>query len=60
MNLRPQDMFRGMSDQYSAFDEDGVPTHDATGEKLSKSGIKKLRKDWEKQKRLYESSQQSA
>lgn len=61
MNLRPQDMFRNQTDLYSAFDADGVPTHDAAGEKLSKSGIKKLRKDWEKQKRLYESSlQQSA
>ena len=56
MKLRPQDMYRNQTDLYSAFDADGVPTHDAAGEKLSKSGIKKLRKDWEKQKRLYESA----
>lgn len=35
----------------------GVPTHDAAGEPLSKSAIKKLRKDWEKQKKLFEKAQ---
>ena len=44
-----------MTDLYSLFDEDGVPTHDAKGEKLSKNATKNLRKDWEKQKRLFES-----
>ena len=34
----------------------GVPTHDAKGEKISKSTYKKLRKEWEKQKKLYETS----
>jgi hypothetical protein len=47
-------MFKGMA-EYSLFDADGVPTHDAKGEPLSKSAFKKLRKDWEKQKRLFES-----
>ena len=56
MSLAPQEMFKSQSDLYSQFDEDGVPTHDASGEKISKSGIKKLRKDWEKQKKLFESS----
>lgn len=41
-------------DQYSAFDNDGVPTHDAKGEKLSKSAAKKAKKDWEKQQLLHE------
>lgn len=54
--LAPQDMFRSETDKYSKFDEDGVPTHDAAGEPLSKSGIKKLRKDWDKQKKLFESN----
>jgi hypothetical protein len=49
-------MFKSQIDLYSLFDEDGIPTHDAAGEKISKSGYKKLRKDWEKQKKLFESS----
>lgn len=55
-SIPPQEYFRAMTDQYSAFDEDGVPTHDAKGEKLSKSAIKNLKKEWEKQKKLYESA----
>lgn len=58
MSLPPQEMFRGQTDLYSQFDADGVPTHDAAGEPISKSSLKKLKKDWEKQKRLYESSHQ--
>lgn len=43
-----------MTDLYSAFDDQGVPTTDKSGEPLSKSAIKKLKKEWEKQKKLYE------
>jgi glutaminyl-tRNA synthetase len=50
--LNPKDMFR--DGPYSKFDDDGVPTHDADGQELTKSGIKKLRKDWEKQKKIFE------
>eukprot|EP00298_Acanthocystis_sp_HF-20_P013833 c20521_g1_i3.p1 GENE.c20521_g1_i3~~c20521_g1_i3.p1 ORF type:complete len:320 (+),score=81.32 c20521_g1_i3:40-960(+) len=49
-----KEMFKSETDKYSQFDEDGVPTHDAEGAPLAKSGIKKLRKEWEKQKRLFE------
>jgi hypothetical protein len=57
MSIRPEEMFKAPHcDLYSQFDEEGVPTHDAAGEKLSKSAAKKLKKDWEKQKKLYESS----
>ena len=52
--LAPQDMFRSQSDKYSKFDGDGVPTHDEKGEEIPKSGVKKLRKEWEKQKKLFE------
>ncbi len=55
MNLDPRDMFKSQTSLYSKFDEDGVPTHDAEGKELSKSGIKKLKKEWEKQKQLFES-----
>jgi hypothetical protein len=56
MSIAPEEMFKSQTDLYSAFDTEGIPTHDAAGEKISKSGLKKLRKDWEKQKALYESA----
>ena len=46
------EMFR--TPEYSAWDEDGVPTKDLDGEELPKSRIKKLKKDWERQKKLHE------
>ncbi|CAM9553486.1 unnamed protein product [Pylaiella littoralis] len=54
----PQEMFVAMTDLYSAFDDQGVPTTDQAGEPLSKSAIKKLKKEWDKQKKLYEKSQE--
>jgi len=56
MSIAPEEMFKSQTDLYSAFDAEGIPTHDAAGEKISKSGYKKLRKDWEKQKKLFESA----
>jgi hypothetical protein len=53
-------MFKSQTDLYSQFDDEGIPTHDAAGEKISKSAYKKLRKDWEKQKKLYETSNPAA
>lgn len=53
----PQEMFRSSEEEaskYSAFDDDGVPTHDADGEPLSKSALKKLRKKWTIQKTKYD------
>eukprot|EP00659_Diplonema_papillatum_P015867 gene15868-24245_t len=47
----PQEMFRIQTDKYSQFDADGVPTHDAAGAELSKGAAKKLRAQWEKQKK---------
>lgn len=46
------EMYR--SSEFSAWDEDGLPTKDAKGEDVAKSKLKKLRKDWEKQKKLHE------
>jgi cysteinyl-tRNA synthetase len=54
LHLAPQDMFRKKLDLYSAFDVDGIPTHAADGKELSKSTLRKLQKDWEKQKKMYE------
>ncbi len=46
------EMFR--TNEYSAWDEEGLPTRDAAGEEIAKSRSKKLRKDWERQKKLHE------
>ncbi|OQS05234.1 glutaminyl-tRNA synthetase [Thraustotheca clavata] len=54
MSLKPQEMFKTAA--YSAWDAQGVPTHDAQGTALTKSAIKKLQKEWGKQKKLYESN----
>lgn len=55
-NLNPKDMFRN-SGEYANFDENGLPTHAKDGSELPKSKIKKLKAEWEKQKKLFESSQ---
>jgi glutaminyl-tRNA synthetase len=54
MAVSPVDMFRSQTDLYSQFDDEGMPTHDAAGEKISKSMYKKLRKEWEKQAKLFQ------
>jgi cysteinyl-tRNA synthetase len=46
------DMFR--TAEYSAWDQDGLPTRDSAGEEMTKSKAKKLRKEWERQKKLHE------
>ncbi|XHF99958.1 hypothetical protein AWENTII_003437 [Aspergillus wentii] len=46
------EMFR--TNEYSAWDQDGLPTRDAAGEEIAKSRSKKIRKDWERQKKLHE------
>ncbi|KAJ5562472.1 hypothetical protein N7535_003075 [Penicillium sp. DV-2018c] len=46
------EMFR--TNEYSAWDEEGMPTRDAGGEEITKSRAKKLRKDWERQKKAHE------
>ena len=52
--IPPTEMFRRQPVLYSQFDSHGVPTHDACGNELSKSTMKKLHKDWLKQKKLFE------
>ncbi|ETP41613.1 cysteine-tRNA ligase [Phytophthora nicotianae P10297] len=52
--IPPSEMFLGMKDKYSKFDDNGLPTHDAAGEPLSKGQTKKLAKEQAKQKALYE------
>ena len=50
--IDPAQMFR--TNEYSAWDEDGLPTKDREGEMITKSRTKKLKKDMEKQKKLHE------
>jgi cysteinyl-tRNA synthetase len=47
------DMFRG-DEKWSAWDEEGMPTKTKEGEDVPKSALKKLRKDWERQKKAHE------
>ncbi|KAJ5164974.1 uncharacterized protein N7500_006804 [Penicillium coprophilum] len=46
------EMFR--TNEYSAWDDEGLPTRDIAGEEITKSRAKKLRKDWERQKKAHE------
>lgn len=46
------EMFR--TSEYSAWDEEGLPTKDKEGVEIAKSRSKKLRKEWERQKKLHE------
>ena len=46
------EMFK--TNEFSAWDDDGLPTKDAAGEPVNKSRAKKLRKDWERQKKAHQ------
>ncbi|KAF1943947.1 hypothetical protein EJ02DRAFT_452792 [Clathrospora elynae] len=50
--IDPKDMFR--TEEYSAWDEEGLPTKDRDGAEVAKGRAKKLKKEWEKQKKLFE------
>jgi cysteinyl-tRNA synthetase len=51
------EMFR--TSEFSAWDAEGLPTSDAEGKEVAKSRAKKLRKEWERQKKLHESWKES-
>ncbi len=51
--VSPENMFLTMTDKYSVYDEQGLPTHDATGQPLSDSQRKKLKKQWQTQDKKY-------
>lgn len=50
--LDPKVMFR--TEEFAEWDADGVPLRDRAGAEIPKSRGKRLRKEWERQKRLYE------
>lgn len=53
--IPPEEFFKTeeYAGQYSAYSDNGVPSHDAKGEPLSKNMVKKLEKDLEKQRVVY-------
>ncbi len=51
--ISPVDMFKA-DDRFGEWDEEGMPVKMKSGEDVPKSQLKKLRKDWEKQKKLWE------
>lgn len=55
--LSHHDMFR--TTEYSAWDEEGLPLKDQDGNEITKSKSKKLKKDWERQKKLHEAWQKA-
>lgn len=50
-SVNPRDMFR--NEQYTEWDEQGIPTRDAKGAEVTKSAKKKLIKLQERQQKLY-------
>ena len=56
--INPRDMFK--TAEFSAWDIDGLPVKDKEGKDLSKGASKKLKKEWEKQKKLYDEYVKSA
>lgn len=51
--INPRQMFRA-SDQYSEWDDDGIPLKDTAGKEVSKNQRKKLVKEWEKQRQRHD------
>ena len=54
MSVSPENLFRRETHLYSRFNTDGVPTHDALGNELSKGEVKRLKKMWLSHKKLVE------
>ncbi|KAK7747184.1 cysteinyl-tRNA synthetase [Diatrype stigma] len=50
---RPEDLHKG-DERYSDWDADGMPTKMKDGSDVPKSQLKKLKKEWENQKKLHE------
>ncbi|GAA5909081.1 hypothetical protein JCM6882_001183 [Rhodosporidiobolus microsporus] len=52
--LAPQEMFRSNAEEFSEWDEQGLPLKDKEGVELPKSKQKKLKKEWDVQKKLHD------
>ncbi|EDW01873.1 cysteine--tRNA ligase, cytoplasmic [Drosophila grimshawi] len=51
--INPKQMFLSETEKYSAFGEDGLPTHDKDGKEISKGQLKKLQKLQQQQETRY-------
>jgi glutaminyl-tRNA synthetase len=55
--IHPKDYFKSeKGDEYSAYDDEGLPTHDKDGTALTKNKLKTLKKDLEKHEKLYKAA----
>lgn len=50
--LSPEQMFR--IEEYSEWDDQGLPTKEKSGEEITKSKRKKLIKEWDRQKKMHD------
>ncbi|KAI1425838.1 cysteinyl-tRNA synthetase [Xylaria sp. FL1777] len=50
--IAPEDMFKG-DERYSEWDTEGMPTKLKDGSEVPKSQLKKLKKDWDRQKKAH-------
>ena len=57
-SVRPENLFQqGLyKDLYREYDSDGIPTVTAEGEAVTKSMSKKMKKEWEKHKKFWETA----
>jgi cysteinyl-tRNA synthetase len=53
--VAPTEMFKSNTEEYSEWDEQGLPTKDKEGAELPKSRVKKLQKEWAAQKKCVSS-----
>lgn len=53
VKVRPEDMFRDEG-KWSEWDAEGLPMKTKEGEDVPKNGLKKMKKDWERQKKVHE------
>ncbi|XP_074660853.1 cysteine--tRNA ligase, cytoplasmic-like isoform X2 [Tubulanus polymorphus] len=51
--IPPSEMFLNEKDKYSAFGDDGIPTHDNEGKPIAKAQLKKLKKLYDAQEKKY-------
>ncbi|CAK7198924.1 cysteinyl-tRNA synthetase [Sporothrix eucalyptigena] len=51
----PQDLYRNNTADFGAWDADGLPTKLADGSDVPKTQQKRLKKEWDRQKKLHES-----
>ncbi|BBN14707.1 cysteinyl-tRNA synthetase [Marchantia polymorpha subsp. ruderalis] len=54
----PRDLFKGRTSEFSAFDNDGMPTHDVKGVEITSSSRKKLKKDMDAAKKAHDNLKQ--